>query len=510
MGDAYITRRGGGGKNLSALVSQVRQGATGGYSTNRDMIVYAGRYALVKSGTTSSVFVDVETGTQVSGGSMVSRAQVFDSGIIYSSGRSLYLADPATMTVTKVYDGGTSGSLITQIVPIPGGVLFLDDDTWLRKYVYGNSSASLVNSGTFDSITAILNGYVITGEGVGGYWYNCDTEQCVYMGATHVAAVEAGGKILYGSQTSNVYGLWMLDPETNEYEKRLNTGTWLPRRSVPFGDKFIVSGYGAAVFDPETNAVEVICATPNGNQLGDCIAYNFDGDILIAYGKALRTYDDENKALGDALITTQDSYLFNNSYTYSVRQVPGTGWMIIWRFASELALYKSGTKTAQLIQILQNNCQIIEAQGGCLLYSDASAHKGLSFFDDSALTVTTVNEYFYGSGIEYGRTGGYTLLSSSSFSPSTLYLFDSDTKQLSSVYSNLTGYGSYLNIGEDILLCAYREGVMISSISSVYNIYRPLYFDARLKKVFDLGAVVHALSAGGSNDENHIYVKKEG
>lgn len=508
MGDAYITRRGGGGKNLSALVSQVRQGATGGYSTNRDMIVYAGRYALVNSGATSSVFVDVETGTKVTGGSAVSRAQVFDSGIIYSSGRSLYLADPATMTVTKVYDGGTSGSSITQIVPIPGGVLFLDDDTWLRKYVYGNSSASLVDSGTFDSITAILNGYVITGEGEGGYWYNCDTEQCVYMGTTYVAAVEAGGKILYGSQTSNVYGLWMLDPETNEYEKRLNTGTWHPRRSIPFGDKFIVSGYGAAVFDPDTNSVEVICSTPNGNQLGNCIAYNFDGDILISHGKSLYAYDDENKALGDALITTQDSYLFNNSYTYSVRQVPGTGWMIIWSFASELALYKSNTKTAQLVEIMENNCRIIEAQGGCLLYSNSSSSPGLSFFDDSLLTVTNVNGGFSASSIEYGRTGGYILLSSDG--STTLYLFDSNTKQLSSIYYGLTDYGSYLNIGEGILLCAYRDDVKITPDLDTYNIYRPLYFDARLKMVFDLGAVVHALSAGGANDEDYIYVKKEG
>lgn len=70
------------------------------------------------------------------------------------------------------------------------------------------------------------------------------------------------------------------------------------------------------------------------------------------------------------------------------------------------------------------------------------------------------------------------------------------------------GYESYLNIGEDILLCAH--GSNLKTISGLtYNIYRPLYFHARTQKVFDLGVAVRALSKGGANDEEYIYVKRE-
>lgn len=71
------------------------------------------------------------------------------------------------------------------------------------------------------------------------------------------------------------------------------------------------------------------------------------------------------------------------------------------------------------------------------------------------------------------------------------------------------GYESYLNIGEDILLCAHGSGLKQASSGLTYDIYRPLYFHARTQKVFDLGVAVRALSKGGANDEEYIYVKRE-
>lgn len=511
MGDAYITRRGGGGKNLDMLLSRVARvdNNFGSGTKSLDVVTYGGRYAFYCESKTV-YFIDTQTGEKVSEtfSSSVSYVQVFSHGIAFTYYQDVYVANPQTMTITQVYEDNSGSGTIQYLTPVQGGILFKPSSKgYIYAYIYGNTSAYSVTSFSSGKLAPMLNGCVIAPSSGGGIWLNAETQQTVnlsidlYNTFTQSAqALAAGDKIIYSSRYTND-GLWMLDTQTNEKTQLLASGISSVRYCVPVGGKFLICGYSAALFDPDTNTAAAVA-----NSAQTCMAFRFGDEILIAGERTLRLYDAQSNALGESLVTDNDDEELLYSDDIHASEVPGVGGIITNDDALKLALYKSADKSVELISVTKNNAQMLPLKSGCLLYSNASSASGLSYFDYATLAVTLISSGFYSSGFLYCTVGECTLIYSQNYSGS-LYMFDESDYTMSIVDNDYTNYGGFVPWGQGIL---YYADDGIYSVSREYTLYRPFLFSVTQKKVYELGAVIRAIATGGANDTAAVYVKKEG